>query len=204
MRSSTAHGALLLCLAIGLAGCSTTKSSGTASRSWWPFASKSKNNSQSTSMLGSALTAPGFDASAGASPTVNMPGSGYGAAPYGNGTQYPVTPYPNTNYAAPGAAPAYTADASNGYMPPSASAAPANPYAAVAPPANPYAAAAPPANAYPATSAAPAQPYAPAAPQASQYSPPGGQAPAYTANGQYGASPYPGGPTNGADSPYTR
>jgi hypothetical protein len=197
MRSRTAHAAILFCLALSLAGCSTTsKSSG---KSWWQslsFKSKSKDSSLASN---NAPAAPTFGSTT--SPTVTMPQAGYAAntAPYG-ATQYPVTPYPPTTV--PGAAEAYTANAApaGGYMPP------ADPYATAA---NPYATAS---NAYGAQQAS-ADPYAAAtaAPQATAYTQQVNpyaapatqpQVPAYTAAQQY--NPYPAsGPAEAGASPYS-
>ncbi len=201
MRSRTAHAAILFCLALSLAGCSTTnKSSG---KSWWQslsFKSKNKDTSLATN---NAPGAPTFGSTA--SPTVTMPQAGYAAtaAPYGAGAaQYPVTPYPPTTV--PGAATAYTANAApaGGFMPP------ADPYATAA---NPYAAAN---NAYGAQQAS-ANPYAAAtaAPQATGYAQqanpyaapatqPRQQAPAYTAAQPYNAYPA-SGPADSGTSPYS-
>ncbi len=200
MRSRTAHAAILCCLALSLAGCSTTSKSG--GKSWWQslsFKSKSKDSSLASN---NAPAAPTFGATA--SPTVTMPQAGYAAntSPYG-ATQYPVTPYPPTTV--PGAAGAYTANAApaGGYMPP------ADPYGAAATAANPYAAAN---NGY-ATQQASANPYAAAnaAPQTTGYaqqpnpyatptSPQ--QPPAYTAAQQYNSYPA-SGPAEAGASPYS-
>ncbi|MEX2114345.1 MAG: hypothetical protein WD845_14220 [Pirellulales bacterium] len=188
MRSRTAHAAILFCLALGLAGCSTTnKSSG---KSWWQslsFKSKSKTESLASS---NAPAAPSFGSTA--SPTVSMPPAGYaGSAAPAGATQYPVTPYPPTTVpAAQGAYAANTAPA-GGYMPPS------DPYATAAAgygapqgAANPYLAA----NAAPQTTAY--------AQQANPYATPAAQqAPAYTASEQYNA--YQAAPAAPGTTPYT-
>ena len=222
MRFATAPAVGLICLSLGLAGCSTTSSS-TTKTSWWPFGSKNKASSSSGLASGNAPSAPSFGTTA--SPAVSMPGSGYAATtPNYGSTQYPVTPYPPSTV--PGAA-AYTANAaSGGYMPPSdpygsaaaanpyaAQAQAANPYAAQAQAANPYAAQAQPANPY-AAQAQPANPYVAANPYAAtpasanaypQANPYAAGTPAdsgYNATGQPDATQYPGAPTGGAGTPY--
>jgi hypothetical protein len=183
MRYRTAHVVLSVCLVAGLAGCSTTKSTGTKT-SWWPFGSKSKSITDTTTSLSNAPQAPSFNAAPGAQ-------SGMAAAPnYAGGTQYPVTPYPSTSQVGYNTAPP-----AGGYMPPS------NPYAA--PPANQYAA--PPAPQYGAPGAANGvNPYVAANPNpANPYGTTPPQDPNATAGTQYGQSPYPGGPSGGAESPYS-
>jgi hypothetical protein len=199
MRFRTARAAILVVLAIGLAGCSTTRSStadsGTKSAWWRSLSLKRKVDPASSVAAGVAPMAPNFNSTAATStPTVAMPG-GYAAtgASYQGGTQYPVTPYPPTSVpcaaagCAAGAA-SYAAGAvpstSNGYMPPSnpyaQTAAASNPYATTAP-VNPYAAAtAPSTNRY-------ASPPANAIPPASPYAAGTTQTPAYTAAGPYNA-----------------
>jgi hypothetical protein len=185
MRYRTAHMVLSLCLAAGLAGCSTTKTAGTKT-SWWPFASKSKSVTDSTTSLSNAPQPPSFNNQASSTPQQY----GMTTAPsYNGGTQYPVTPYPATSQVGYNAGPP-----SGGYMPPTTpSQPPANQYAAPAAPpqygapgaangANPYVAA----NPYP-------------QPQAGTYN----AQPQDTSAAQYGQSPYPGGPTGGAESPYS-
>lgn len=183
MRLRIANSAMLVCLALGLAGCSTTRGT-SAKSSWWPPISlKSKKSADSQALSRNAPQAPAFATTAQVQPpSVSMPG----AAPNYGGTQYPVTPYPPT------AAPAYTAaapqGASGGYMPatnPYAAPAGSNPYAAPAAAADPY---------------AQANPYA----QTGAYSPAPNQDAAYTAGAQpYGASSYPPAPAGGAESPYS-
>ncbi len=187
MRYCTAPAAILCCLAIGLAGCSTT-SKNSSGKSWWQslsFKSKKSENLASSN----APSAPTFGSTA--SPTVTMPQTGYAstAATYG-ATQYPVTPYPPTTVPGAGAYAANTAGA-GGYMPPSDPyATAANAYGAQQAAANPYVAAntAPQATAY--------------TQQANPYAAPAVQpAPTYTAAEQYNA--YQGAPAAAGTTPYS-
>ena len=187
MRYCTAPAAILCCLAIGLAGCSTTSKS-SSGKSWWQslsFKSKKSENLASSN----APSAPTFGSTA--SPTVTMPQTGYAssAAPYG-AAQYPVTPYPPTTVPGAGAYAANTAGA-GGYMPPSDPyATAASAYGAQQATANPYVAAntAPQATAY----TQQANPYAAQAVQ---------PAPTYTAAEQYNA--YQGAPAAAGTTPYS-
>jgi hypothetical protein len=186
MRSRTARLAISVCLAIGLAGCSTTKSAGTKSSWWPPISFKSKKSADMSSALSSnAPSAPSVGGVPSASSATTNGGYAASAPGYYGGTQYPVTPYPAPT--APGYSAGAAAPASSAYMPPT------NPYAATA--ANPYGQGA---AANPYASAPPADPYG----QPANYAAPQNQAPAYTANGQYGAAPYPGAPAGGAESSY--